>query len=286
MYVAKSECAGIEIYAAEKDQNSPARLGLLGALRRGIDAGQLELYYQPKVDLGNGDVVGVEALVRWWHPERGLVLPDDFIPLAEQSGMMQQLTDVTIETALAQAAQWWSRGLRVPVAVNVSMRDLLDPGLAERLADGLRRRGLPAEALSLEITERILMADPARAALTLSALGRLGVHLSLDDFGTGYSSLVLLKRLPVQEIKVDRSFVARVALAGDDATIVRSIIELGHALGLRVVAEGVEDEATRQRLRELGCDHAQGWHIGGPMPAGEALDWLIAARRRVSLRAV
>jgi EAL domain-containing protein (putative c-di-GMP-specific phosphodiesterase class I) len=202
------------------------------------------------------------------------VLPDEFIPLAEQTGMMQPLTDLVIEIALIQSAQWWRAGLHVPVAVNVSVRDLFDERFAERLAAGLARHDLPAAALMLEITERVLMAHPERAATTLAALSRLGVHLSLDDFGTGYSSLVLLKRLPVSEIKVDRSFVNRLVVDEDDAAIVGSIVNLAHALGLHVVAEGVEDDDTLQRLHLLGCEYAQGWHIGGPMSAAALTGWL------------
>jgi diguanylate cyclase (GGDEF)-like protein len=283
---AKAERSGIEVYAADRDANCPERLGLLSALRRGVEEGELELYYQPKVSLGSGRVVGVEALVRWVHPTRGLVQPDEFIPLAEQSGMMHRLTDAIIEAALAQAAQWWADGMRVPVAVNVSMRDLLDTEFAARLANGLCRHGLPGSALSLEITERVIMADLDRAAGTLDALGGLGIRLSLDDFGTGYSSLLLLKRLPVSELKVDRTFVQRVLAGTEDAAIVRSITELAHALGLVVVAEGVETPAVRQRVRELGCDYAQGWQIGLPMTAEAATCWLYDAARRATLRAV
>jgi diguanylate cyclase (GGDEF)-like protein len=277
MYVAKSERTTIETYAAERDTNTPSRLGLLGALRRAIDGDELELHYQPKVMVGDGSAAGVEALVRWRHPTRGLVLPDDFIPLAEQSGLMQRLTDFVLETALAQAAEWCRDGMTMPIAVNVSMRDLHDAEFARRLGEGLRRHGVPADLLCLEITERVLMADVARAATTLDELDTLGVRISLDDFGTGYSSLVLLKRLPVREIKVDRSFVKRLGSAGgahDDATIVRSIIDLGHSLGLTVVAEGVESEATMDRLRAFGCDRAQGWHLSPALPAADVTSWL------------
>ena len=277
MYVAKSERTAIETYAVERDTNTPSRLGLLGALRRAIDGGELELHYQPKVRVGDGVAAGVEALVRWRHPTRGLVLPDDFIPLAEQSGLMPRLTDFVLETELAQAAQWCSDGMPVPIAVNVSMRDLHDAEFATRLGEGLRRHGVRADLMCLEITERVLMADVARAAATLDELDHLGVRISLDDFGTGYSSLVLLKRLPVREIKVDRSFVKRLGAAGgaqDDATIVRSIIDLGHSLGLTVVAEGVESEATMDRLRAFGCDRAQGWHLSPALPAPDVTSWL------------
>ncbi|MDQ1641736.1 MAG: hypothetical protein QOJ90_1087 [Actinomycetota bacterium] len=277
MYVAKSERTTIETYAAERDTNDPTRLGMLGALRRAMDGGELELHYQPKIWVGDGTAAGVEALVRWRHPTRGLVLPDDFVPLAEQSGLMQRLTDFVLETALSQAAEWTRQGMSVPIAVNVSMRDLHDTQFTERLGAGLRRHGVDPELLCLELTERVLMADVARAGATLEELDAIGVRISLDDFGTGYSSLVLLKRLPVREIKVDRSFVKRLGAEGgaqDDATIVRSIIDLGHSLGLTVVAEGVESQATLDRLRTFGCDRAQGWHLSPALPALDVTSWL------------
>jgi diguanylate cyclase (GGDEF)-like protein len=277
MYVAKNSRSGIETYAAERDTNSPDRLGLLGQLRRAVDDGQLEVHYQPKVHVDDGSIAGVEALVRWRHPTRGLVLPDEFIPLAEQSGLMQRLTDLVIEVALTQIAEWTRMGLRVPVAVNVSMRDLQDPDFASRLGSRLAHHGVAPGLVSLEITERVLMADVAGASATLGQLDALGLRISLDDFGTGYSSLVLLKRLPVQEIKVDRSFVKRlgdIAGAEEDDTIVRSIIDLGHSLGLTVVAEGVETRASLDRLRVFGCDRAQGWHLSPALTAEEVVIWL------------
>ncbi len=284
MYVAKEERTAVEIYDASRDRHSTNRLGLLGSLRKGVEEGELELHYQPKVALSTGAVTGVEALVRWRHPQRGLVLPDDFIPLAEHSGLMHRLTAFVVDAALAQAAEWWSVGLQVPVAVNVSARDLHGSVLAKTVAAGLARHALPATALRLELTERVLMSDPARVADTLAALERLGVRLSLDDFGTGYSSLVLLQQMPVGEIKVDRSFVSRLG-AGGDLAIVRSIIDLAHALGIEAVAEGVETEETWLRLEELGCDSAQGWFVSRPMPAQAATEWLLRhPSRRAALR--
>jgi diguanylate cyclase (GGDEF)-like protein len=275
MYVAKDERSVIETYSPDRDRHSTSRLGLLGALRRAIDEGELELHYQPKVSLSRGSVTGVEALVRWRHPTRGLVLPDEFIPLAESSGLMHKLTATVVDAALAQAAEWSARGLNVPVAVNVSARDLHGPGLARTVAEGLARHGLPAEAIRLELTERILMAEPARVADSLAELDRLGVRLSLDDFGTGYSSLVLLQRLPVSEIKVDRSFVSRMAVSSEDVTIVRSIIDLAHALGIDAVAEGVETDASWDTLCALGCDSAQGWYVARPMSSDAVTQWLL-----------
>jgi diguanylate cyclase (GGDEF)-like protein len=282
MYVAKDERSVIETYSPDRDRHSPSRLGLLGALRRAIDEGELELHYQPKVSLSRGTVTGVEALVRWRHPTRGLVLPDDFIPLAESSGLMHKLTATVVDAALAQAADWSARGLNVPVAVNVSARDLHGPDLARTVAEGLARHGLAPEAIRLELTERVLMAEPARVADSLAELDRLGVRLSLDDFGTGYSSLVLLQRLPVSEIKVDRSFVQRMAVSSEDVTIVRSIIDLAHALGIDAVAEGVETDASWDTLCALGCDSAQGWYVARPMSSDAVTQWLLRhpARRQ------
>ncbi|MGH3319021.1 MAG: putative bifunctional diguanylate cyclase/phosphodiesterase [Streptosporangiaceae bacterium] len=282
MYLAKEARSGVEVYDVDKDRNSPARLGLLGELRRGLDRGEFELHYQPKVSLAGGAVVGLEGLIRWRHPRRGLVPPDEFIPLAEQSYLMGDLTRYVVETALAQLAQWWDIGYQVPVAVNISARDLMDSGLADVIAAGLVRHDVPAEALQMEVTERILMTEPAHAAETIAALAELGVPLSLDDFGTGYSSLVHLKRLPVQELKVDASFVRRMADDADDAVIVRSIIDLARALGLRSVAEGVETAEILEGLRDMRCDAAQGWHLSYPMDSGTATRWLADAFRAAS----
>jgi EAL domain-containing protein (putative c-di-GMP-specific phosphodiesterase class I) len=187
---------------------------------------------------------------------------------------MSTLTTYVVERALAQAAVWWRSGLSVPIAVNVSMRDIHAPNFAASIQEGLARHGVPAEALQLEITERVLLQDPQRAKATLEQLDALGVNLSLDDFGTGYSSLVLLRSVPVREIKIDKSFVARLAHDPEDAAIVRSTVDLAHSLGLKVVAEGVEDEITWQRLAELGCDIAQGWLLAKALPAHEATAWL------------
>ncbi|WP_344951264.1 putative bifunctional diguanylate cyclase/phosphodiesterase [Sphaerisporangium flaviroseum] len=274
MYFAKEGRTGVEVYLAEKDRNSPERLNLLGDLRRAVGQGELVLHYQPKVSLASGAVEGVEALLRWWHPDRGLVSPADFIPLAEQSYLMRQITQHVIDAALEQAACWWHSGLQVPVSVNVSARDLLDSALPDQLEAGLDRLQLPAGAIQLEVTERILMTDQAYTADSVRALVDLGIPLALDDFGTGYSSLVRLQRLPVDEVKIDGSFVQRLGKSVDDERIVRSIVDLVRSLGLRSVAEGVETEEVAQHLREMGCDAAQGWRFGEPMPPGEMTVWL------------
>ncbi|MGW1836247.1 putative bifunctional diguanylate cyclase/phosphodiesterase [Streptomyces sp. NPDC002067] len=275
MYQAKRDRSGVEVYEARRDGNTPDRLGLLGDLRRALDAGDVELHYQPKVGF-DGHVAGLEALVRWVHPDRGRVPPDEFIAIAETSGLMPRLTEYVLETALAQVARWRAMGLEVPVAVNVSPRDVHSPGFAGAVAARLARHRVPPGALQLEITEHVLLEDPQRAADTLAGLTGHGVKMSLDDFGTGYSSLVHLRRLPVSELKIDRSFVARLAVDNEDAEIVRCTLDLAHSLGLLVVAEGVEDDETWERLRDLGCDAVQGWLVAAAMPPDETTAWLRA----------
>ncbi len=275
MYQAKRDRTGVEVYESKRDSNTPDRLGLLGDLRRALDAGEVELHYQPKVRF-DGHVAGLEALVRWVHPERGRVPPDEFIAIAESSGLMPHLTEYVLETALGQVARWRAQGLEVPVAVNVSPRDVHSPGFAGAVAARLARHNVPAAALQLEITEHVLLEDPQRAADTLAGLTGHGVKMSLDDFGTGYSSLVHLRRLPVSELKIDRSFVARLAVDTEDAEIVRCTVDLAHSLGLLVVAEGVEDDETWERLRDLGCDAVQGWLVAAAMPPHETTAWLRA----------
>ncbi|MFF1724988.1 putative bifunctional diguanylate cyclase/phosphodiesterase [Streptomyces sviceus] len=279
MYQAKRDRTGVEVYESKRDSNTPDRLGLLGDLRRALDAHDVQLHYQPKVRF-DGQVAGLEALVRWVHPERGKVPPDEFIAIAESSGLMPYLTEYVLDTALAQVAEWRAQGLYVPVAVNVSPRDVHTPGFAGSVAARLARHGVPAGALQLEITEHVLLEDPSRAADTLAALTGHGVKMSLDDFGTGYSSLVHLRRLPVSELKIDRSFVAKLAVDTEDAEIVRCTVDLAHSLGLLVVAEGVEDDETWERLRDMGCDAVQGWLVAAAMPPEETTAWLLARGSR------
>jgi diguanylate cyclase (GGDEF)-like protein len=274
MYVAKERRSGVEIYSTGRDRNSPERLGRQGELRRALDRGELELYFQPKIFLGDGRTAGMEALVRWRHPQKGVLTPEEFLPIAEQTYLMRGITEFVVDAALTQVARWWKSGLRVQVAINASGRDLLDSALAEMIASGLGRREVPAQALQLEITERILMTEPAYAADTVETLAQLGIPLSLDDFGTGYSSLVRLRSLPVEEIKIDSSFVAGLCSGGDEAVIVRSIIDLARTLGLRSVAEGVESSEIVALLRAMGCDAAQGYHFRRPMTALDATAWL------------
>ena len=274
MYLAKQRRSGVERYVPELDRNSPARLALFGELRRGLDRGELELHYQPKVYLADERAAGVEALVRWRHPVRGMLMPDDFIPVVQQSYLMREVTAFVIETALAQMAVWRQSGLDVQVSVNVSGRDLLDTGLADLVGQGLTRHRLPADAVLIEIDERVLTSEPAHAVATAEALAALGVGLSLDDFGTGYSNLVRLKRLPVTEVKIDSSFVGRILESPDDEVVVKSILDLAAALGIRSVAEGVESEAVSAALLAMGCVAAQGWHFAKPMNAASATAWL------------
>jgi diguanylate cyclase (GGDEF)-like protein len=274
MYAAKESGAGSEVYDPARDVASAERLTLMGDLRRGLRGDELLLHYHPKVELATGAVAGVEALVRWRHPERGLVAPMEFIPYAEQTGLISALTDRVLELALAQCADWRAEGLELRVAVNVSARNLLDgllPGTVERL---LRRTGVPPAWLELEITESAVMTDPARAEGVLRALAGLGVGLSIDDFGTGYSSLAYLSRLPVDEMKIDRAFVTRIEEDGRDLAIVESSIALAQRLGMRAVAEGVESDGMRRRLVAAGCDLAQGFLFARPLAAADLVAWL------------
>jgi len=274
MYLAKERRSGVERYVADSDRNSPARLALLGDLRRGMDRGELELQFQPKVYLGDQRVAGMEALVRWRHPLRGTVRPGEFIPLVEQSYLMRDLTRHVVDMALAQAALWWRDGLPVQVSLNVGARDLLDAGLADTVTRGLATTGLPPEAILLEINERVLTSEPSHAAAAAQSLAALGVELSLDDFGTGRSSLVWLRKLPVSEVKIDSSFVGRMLDSAEDEVVVGSIVDLVHALGIRSVAEGVESAEVATALRKMGCDAAQGWHFSRPLSPALATAWL------------
>ncbi|MEU9130950.1 bifunctional diguanylate cyclase/phosphodiesterase [Kitasatospora sp. NPDC048540] len=266
--------SGVEQYDESRDIDTPYRIGLLGDLRRALETAEVKLHYQPKVAF-DGRVVGLEALLRWERAGQGRVAPDEFISLAESSGLMPRLTDYVLESAVGQLAIWRAQGLKVPVAVNVSPRDVLNPGFAARVAGHLDRNQVPADALQLEITERLLLDDSRRAADTLDELRRYGVRMSLDDFGTGHSSLVRLRSLPVGELKIDRSFVSRMVADDHDAAVVRCSVELAHSLGLTVVAEGVEDDETWERLQSMGVDAVQGWLVSAALPADQATAWLM-----------
>jgi diguanylate cyclase (GGDEF)-like protein/PAS domain S-box-containing protein len=281
MYLAKRSGSGYALYSAEQDEHSPTRLALMHALRRAIEQDELLLYYQPKVDGRTGALTGVEALVRWQHPERGLLPPDEFIPLAEYTGLIQPLSLWVLRTALLQCQAWRQMGREVPVAVNLSMQNLQDPELPATIRILLDRAGVPPHWLTVELTESAIMRDPARAMTTLSQLRAMGVQVALDDFGTGYSSLSYVKRLPVTQLKIDKAFVRDAAVDAQDAAILRSVIELSHQLGLAPVAEGVEDQATQEVLASLGCHELQGYHLCRPLPAAELLPWLSAAPQDV-----
>jgi diguanylate cyclase (GGDEF)-like protein len=278
MYLAKERQTGVEPYSSGADRRSVARLSLLGDLRRGLIRGELELHYQPKVFLPEGETCGMEALLRWRHPQRGMILPGEFIPAAEQSPLMAELTAFVVEAALAQAAQWRRDGLRVPVCLNLAARDLLDSGLADLIGAGLAKFGLAPADLTLEINEGVLAGEPAQAMATVDALAALGVAISLDDFGTASSSLVRLNRLPVSEVKVDASFITRLFDTADNEPIVRSLVGLVRALGIRAVAEGVETAEVAAALAAMGCDAAQGWCFSRPLDPAAATRWLVSHR--------
>ena len=283
MYDAKRRGDAIAAYAPDSDHNSAERLSLLADLRIALEdpdhASEIEFHYQPQVAIKTGSVVGVEALVRWRTPERGLVAADELVRAAEHSAVMRLLTLRAVDDVVGQLAAWNSEGINLRASINVSVRDLHTADIVDHLDDTLRRHAVGADQLEVEITETALMADPQRVLTTVHQLADLGVALSLDDFGTGYSSLLHLRRLPLAEVKIDRSFVQRMAADPDDEAIVRSIIDLSNALGLRVVAEGVEDDMTSRLLADAGCDIGQGWHYARPMPAAELTGWLARRRR-------
>jgi diguanylate cyclase (GGDEF)-like protein len=273
MYVAKESHSGFEVYSTDRDGYSPARLALASELRQAIENEDLLVHYQPKVDIRTRRVVGVEALVRWIHPEHGFMPPDDFIPLAEHTGLIQPLTKLVLRSALHQCREWQAEGLDLDVSVNLSVRSLLDLQLPESVAALLSEFSVEPTRLVLEITESSIMADPIRAADVVDRLSGLGIGLAIDDFGTGYSSLSYLKRLPVSEIKIDKSFVMSMTSQDNDAVIVRSTVDLGRNLGLRVVAEGVETIEMFDELKRLGCDIAQGYLLSRPLPADDLTAW-------------
>ncbi|BBH68477.1 hypothetical protein ACTI_51620 [Actinoplanes sp. OR16] len=271
MNVAKQRRLGFSRYTTRQGQDSTARLSLLGELRRALDAGtEITLHYQPQIALDTGVLAGVEALARWQHPGRGRIPPGDFIPVLETTGLIHRFTDQVLEIALAQARAWRDTGLHIPVSVNISARTLLDPGFCDRVADHLRRWDIPGGQLCIEVTEHSVMTDPATAIDVLQRIRDLGVRTSIDDYGTGYSSMTYLRLLPLDELKIDRSFVAEMARDPGNHALVASTIELGHNLGLSVVAEGAEDAETVAALRALGCDIGQGYYFARPMEA-EAL---------------
>jgi predicted signal transduction protein with EAL and GGDEF domain len=276
MYAAKQARSGVRIYRATDDQNTPQRLALIGDLRDAIERQEIVVVFQPKVDPSTGAVVGAEALSRWFHAEQGFVPPDLFVSLAEHSGLIRPLTLHVLDMALRNCAAWHRSGHPVHVAVNLSPNTLLDDTLPDVIVRLLAEHDVPAAALTLEITEGTLMADPEGSLLTLDRLRSLGIKISIDDFGTGYSSLGRLRELPIDEVKIDKSFLRNAATDHRDRALVRSTVELGHALDLHVVAEGVEDEQTYAFLVHTGCDTVQGYYVSKPLPADQFTTWLHA----------
>jgi len=273
MYVAKRSHSGFANYDAEQDQHTPERLGLVGELRQAIEQNDLTLLYQPQVAVDTHEVTGVEALVRWSHPRRGMIPPTEFIAMAEHTGLIESLTRCVLRGAILQCRTWLDKDLHLPVSVNISATDLRD-GFAQVVEELLDAHGVTAECLRLEITEGAMMIDRERARRVLQALRTLGVRISVDDYGTGYSSLAYIGHLPIDELKIDRSFIAGLRSSATNAAIVRSTIALGHDLGMGVVAEGVEAQPTWDVVAALGCDTVQGYLVSKPLSAAALEKWI------------
>lgn len=278
MYAAKQRKDGAVVYDARIDSASEKNLSLLSEMRSAMERDEFRLRVQPKISFNTGQVVGFEGLVRWEHPDRGFLFPDEFIAFAEQTGFIRMLTRWVLEQSAALCRQLAAKGIDLKVSVNLSPRDLLDQDLPRKFEEILARHQLAPSSFCLEITESAIMDDPIRAQQTLERLHAMGFSLSIDDFGTGYSSLAYLKRLPVDELKIDKSFVQNMEHDIDDTKIVRSTIDLGHNLGLRVVAEGIESEAVWHLLAALGCDQGQGYFMGRAIPGNQLIDWIEAWR--------
>jgi EAL domain-containing protein (putative c-di-GMP-specific phosphodiesterase class I) len=274
MYRAKKEMKRYCLYDAELDPYTPERLALMNDLGRAIREGELDIHFQPKINLAVGTPAGFEALVRWKHPERGLLLPGEFIPFAEIGELIVPLTYHVIEKTIRQLKSWNDVGIRTSIACNLSTRLLMDEDLSYHIEAFLSSYQVDPSSLELEITETALISEPERAKEILNRISSLGIRLSIDDFGTGYSSLALLKSLPLNALKIDLLFVSQMLRSEQDAIIVSSTINLAHNLGLKVVAEGVESRETLEKLREIGCDEAQGYFIGLPMCSDVAVEWL------------
>jgi len=275
MSIAKKSDPGYTFYDPKFDFYSPRRLMLLGELRQAINNNDLCLYFQPKIDMKSSRVIGVEGLIRWLHPKHGQIFPDEFIPLAERSGLIKPLSLWVLKEAPRRWAEWKSEGFDITVAVNLSVRDLFDITMPDYIGSILEKHGMPGDRLVLEITESAMMEDPDQVKSILMTLSNMGIKIAIDDFGTGYSSLAYLKNLPVHEIKIDKSFVLEMDKDKEDATIVKSTIELGHTLGLSVVAEGVEGAEAWRMLQELGCNYGQGYYMARPLPPGQVRSWLL-----------
>lgn len=281
MYVAKTQKLRSYVYHPQADGHSAVKLSLLGDLHRALGRGELLLHYQPKIRINSGDVTGAEALVRWQHPEHGLLKPADFIPLAEQTGLIEPLSRYVLSAAISQARAWIEVGRPLTISVNLSARNLLHAGLPDVIGELLAQHGVPASALELEITESALMSQLEDARRLLGRLAAMGIRISIDDFGAGYTSLGQLIALSVTELKIDRSFVLAMTENQAHATIVRSVIDLGHNLGLTIVAEGVETQQALLTLGAFGCDLAQGYYLCPPLPQGDFDAW--CAGKRIAL---
>jgi EAL domain-containing protein (putative c-di-GMP-specific phosphodiesterase class I) len=273
MYVAKNGPDTVAIYRPDIDGHDPAVLSLMGELREAITTGEVGIEVEPVLDLLTGELASAEALLRWHHPVRGNLLPNAFLPAAERNGLIIPLTARVLDLAVAACARWQQVGLEIGISVNISTRSLMDQQLPSTVAESLARHQLPAHLLTLEITESIVIGDAGRAVALLDELRALGVQLSLDDFGTGYSSLTYLSSLPIQQVKIDQSFVADILTSPRDAAIVTSMIELAHHLGLHTVAEGIEDQSVSERLRRLGCDFGQGFLYAQSMDPDLLPEW-------------
>lgn len=273
-FIARKSVVGFNTYSPSMDEHSPRRLTLAGELKRALELNKLQLVYQPKIDLVNNSVLGVEALIRWKHADHGFIPPDEFIGLAERTRIIRQLTQWILERAFRTCADWYQRGLALIVSINLSAKDLHDPELPDLIAGLAAKAGVRPEWIMFEITESSIMEDPARALIIVERLRSMGFQFSIDDFGTGYSSLAYLKRLPVSELKVDKSFVLDMLASENDAIIVSATVDLAHNLRLKVTAEGVENIETFEKLKQFGCDIGQGFFFGKPMPAADLEVWL------------
>jgi EAL domain-containing protein (putative c-di-GMP-specific phosphodiesterase class I) len=265
LYAARAAIGEVMTYDPDTDPYKPENLSLMGELRGGIARGELQLHYQPKIGLQHNKLIGAEALVRWIHPRHGFLPPDRFIPLAEESGAIHRLTNWALSTGINQARRWREQGLGLKIAVNLSVRDVMNRSLPDHIHGLLTEAGVSGDALILEITETAIMSDPEAAMGVLRGLAAQGISLSVDDFGTGHSSFAYLRKLPLAELKVDKSFVLNLSQNTTDQTIVRAIVDLGHGLDLKITAEGVEDQSAYQILSDIGCDVGQGYFMSRPL---------------------
>ncbi len=283
LYMARSSNNGYSVYESSFDKHSPMRLTLMSELRNAIDRDQLELYYQPKIDIQSCELFGAEALVRWNHPKHGFISPDEFIPMAERTRTIKTLTLWVLKRAFQHCAEWHRKGLEIKISVNLSAKDLLDPNLPDIIAGVTASSGVKPEWIILEITESSIMTDPERALIVINRLNEMGFELAVDDFGTGYSSLAYLKKMPLSELKIDKSFVEDIQNSDNDAIIVKATINLAHNLGLHVTAEGVENQEILNRLKGYGCDIAQGYYFSKPLAVDAFNEWMAKMKLQKNL---